>query len=127
MRWVVFNLLTLSALVSAEGCLIPFDCDDFSRRALYDLLDSIAEVRQDHNARLRVTGIVVNQFQPRANLPRRMVDELCDEGLPVLEPYISASIKVRESDEASRPLPFFARSHKLTAQFEELFDAIEAR
>jgi chromosome partitioning protein len=30
-----FNFYTLSALIAAQKCLIPFDCDDFSRRALY--------------------------------------------------------------------------------------------
>jgi chromosome partitioning protein len=121
-----FNVFTLSALIAADRCLIPFDCDDFSRRALYSLLDIVKEVREDHNSQLRISGIVVNQFQARANLPRRIVGELQDEGLPVLEPFLSSSVKVRESHEAARPLPFLARSHKLTGQFEELFDAVEA-
>ena len=29
------NFYTRSALIAADTCLIPFDCDDFSRRALY--------------------------------------------------------------------------------------------
>jgi chromosome partitioning protein len=115
-----FNFYTLSALIAARKCLIPFDCDDFSRRALYGLLDSVAEVRDDHNPRLEVAGIVVNQFQARARLPQRVVDELIEEGLPVLEPYITSSVKVRESHEAARPLPFLAARHKLTEQFEKL-------
>ena len=32
------NFYTRSALIAARGCLIPFDCDDFSRKALYTLL-----------------------------------------------------------------------------------------
>ncbi len=60
----------LSALVAAEQVLIPFDCDAFSRRALYGLLDVVEEVRQDHNPKLAVAGIVVNAFQPRAKLPQ---------------------------------------------------------
>jgi pilus assembly protein CpaE len=60
------------ALIAADGCLIPFDCDDFSRRALYGLIEAVAEIRSDHNPGLKVEGIVVNQFQPRANLPQRM-------------------------------------------------------
>ncbi len=115
-----FHFYTLSALIAARKCLIPFDCDDFSRRALYGLLDSVAEVREDHNPRIEVAGIVVNQFQPRARLPQRMVEELVEEGLPVLDPYITASVKVRESHEAARPLPYFAPRHKLTEQFEVL-------
>ncbi len=119
-----FNFYTLSALIAVDRCLIPFDCDDFSRRALYNLLENVDEVREDHNSKLEVAGIVVNQFQPRARLPQRVVDELVAEGLPVLEPYITSSIKIRESHEASKPLPYMARSHKLTAQFEELYAAI---
>jgi len=115
-----FHFYTLSALIAARKCLIPFDCDDFSRRALYGLLDAVAEVREDHNSGLQVAGIVINQYQARARLPRRVVEELIEEGLPVLEPYITSSVKVRESHEAARPLPYFAARHKLTEQFEGL-------
>src|SRR5204862_6016852 len=91
------NFYTRSALIAAEGCLVPFDCDDFSRRALYGLIETVEEIRADHNPALRIEGIVVNQFQPRANLPQRTVQELVDEGLPVLQPYLSASVKIKES------------------------------
>lgn len=119
-----FGFFTLSALIAAERCLVPFDCDDFSRRALYGLLETVDEVRADHNDGLRIGGIIVNQFQARANLPQRVVGELLDEHLPVLAPYLSASVKVRESHEAARPLPYYAPSHKLTDQYRELFTAV---
>ncbi|MFM9470049.1 ParA family protein, partial [Streptomyces scabiei] len=44
-----FNFYTLSALIAAERCLIPFDCDAFSRRALYTLLENVGETQSDHN------------------------------------------------------------------------------
>jgi chromosome partitioning protein len=47
------NFFTRSALISADTCLIPFDCDDFSRRALYTLMDSVREIQSDHNCSLR--------------------------------------------------------------------------
>jgi hypothetical protein len=50
----------------------------------------VQEIQADHNAGLKVEGIVVNQFQPRASLPQQLVQELIDEGLPVLQPYLSA-------------------------------------
>ena len=121
-----FNIFTLSALIAADRVLIPFDCDDFSRRALYNLLDTVDEVREDHNSGLKVAGIVINQFQERARLPRRVVDELREEGLPVLDPHISTSVKVKESHEASQPLPFLVPKHKLTGQFEDLYRAVES-
>ena len=33
-----------------NNCIIPFDCDDFSRRALYTLMENAAETRSDHNS-----------------------------------------------------------------------------
>ncbi|NBX22139.1 MAG: ParA family protein, partial [Betaproteobacteria bacterium] len=51
------NFYTRSALIAAQGCLIPFDCDDFSRRALYTLLENVQEIKADHNKNLEVEGI----------------------------------------------------------------------
>jgi chromosome partitioning protein len=120
-----FNFYTLSALIAADTCLIPFDCDDFSRRALYTLLENVAETRADHNPELEIEGIVINQFLSRANLPQRLVDELREEGLPVLETKLSSSIKMRESHELSRPLIHLAPRHKLTEEFVALFEELE--
>jgi cellulose biosynthesis protein BcsQ len=38
--------------MGASGCLIPFDCDEFSRKALYTLMENVEEIRADHNADL---------------------------------------------------------------------------
>ena len=53
------NFYTVSALIAADRVLIPFDCDDFSRQALYILLENVQEIRADHNPELQVKGIVV--------------------------------------------------------------------
>ena len=118
------NFYTRCALIAAEGCLIPFDCDDFSRRALYTLMDNVEEIKADHNPKLRVEGIIVNQFQPRANLPQRMVQELIDEGLPVLQPYLGASVRIRESHEHALPMIFLDPNHKLTLEYVALHDSL---
>ncbi|MDB5930020.1 MAG: cobyric acid synthase [Polaromonas sp.] len=111
------NFYTRSALIAARNCLIPFDCDDFSRQALYTLLDNVKEIQADHNSKLVVEGIVVNQFQPRAKLPQRIVGELIEEGLPVLQPYLPASVRIRESHEQSLPMIYLDPGHKLTQAF----------
>ncbi len=119
------NFYTRSALIAAEGCLIPFDCDDFSRRALYALLDNVQEIQADHNDALKVEGIVVNQFQPRAKLPPRVVQELVDEGLPVLQPYLGSSVKVKESHERALPMIHLEPRHPLSEAFAALHDALQ--
>jgi chromosome partitioning protein len=119
------NFYTRSALIAVERCLIPFDCDDFSRRALYTLLDNVKEIQQDHNDALHVEGIVINQFQPRASLPQRAVQELIDEGLAVREPYLGASVKVKESHERSCPLVYLAPRHKLALEYAALYAGLD--
>ncbi len=118
------NFYSRSALIAAERCLIPFDCDDFSRRALYQLLGTLQELRGDHNPGLQLEGIVVNQYQSRARLPAELVTQLRAEGLPVLDAFLSSSVKVRESHQQARPLIHLDPAHKLTREFEALYDRL---
>ncbi|WP_045224855.1 ParA family protein [Methyloterricola oryzae] len=113
----VLNFYSRSGLIAAHRCLVPFDCDAFSREALYNLLSTIAEIKADHNADLQMEGIVVNQFQGRANLPQQMVSQLVEEGHRVLDSKISPSVKVRESHSESKPLIHYVPDHRLTEEF----------
>jgi chromosome partitioning protein len=118
------NFYTRSALIAANRCLIPFDCDSFSRQAIYGLLQSTDEIRGDHNPYLTIEGIVVNQFQARASLPNQLVSELETEGLPVLPVKLSSSVKIRESHHSSRPMVFLDPRHKLSQEFHALYESL---
>ncbi len=78
----------------------------------------------DHNRGLRVEGIVVNQYQARARLPLQLVDELRAEGLPILEAFLSASIKIRESHHQALPMIYLDPRHKLSGEFSALYDQL---
>ena len=119
------HFYTRSALIAADACLIPFDCDEFARRALYTLMDNVAEIRADHNSGLEVEGIIVNQYQARATLPQQVVAELREEGLPVLSTLLSASVRIKESHQQAKPMIHLDKSHKLTQEFSALFDELE--
>jgi chromosome partitioning protein len=120
-----YNFFTQSALIAADGCLIPFDCDDFSRQALYTLMNNVAEIKADHNSALQIEGIVVNQFQQRARLPQRLVDELKAEGLPVLDSKLSSSVKIRESHDRCLPMIHLEPRHKLSQEFLALYEELQ--
>ncbi|MEM8490417.1 MAG: ParA family protein [Pseudomonadota bacterium] len=121
-----FNFYSKSALIAADRVLIPFDCDSFARQSLYALLDNIAELQEDHNEDLEVEGIVINQFNSQARLPTALVNELAEEGHPVLSTYLSSSVKMKESHYEHRPLVDLAPSHKLTQQYRELHADLES-
>ena len=120
-----FNFFTLSALIAADRVLIPFDCDVFSKRALQTLIENVIETQDDHNERLEIEGIVVNQFQAQARLPREVVQQLKNEGLPVLNSMLPSSILMKDSHHKNQPLIHLATDHKLTQAYQSLFNEIE--
>lgn len=119
------NFYSLSALIAADRCLIPFDCDNFSRQTLYAVLREIEEIQEDHNEKLILEGIIVNQLQSGTSLPLKLLEELRSEGLPLLPTYLMSSVKMRESHSACLPLIHLDPNHKLTRQFQALFDLLE--
>jgi chromosome partitioning protein len=122
-----FNFYSKSALIAADRVLVPFDCDSFARQSLYELMANIEELQEDHNPDLEVEGIVINQFNGQARLPGALVDELKEEGFPVIDSYLSSSVKMRESHHDMRPLIHLAPSHKLTQAYLALHDRLEGR
>jgi chromosome partitioning protein len=89
-------------------------------------MDNVAEIRADHNATLEVEGIIVNQFQARATLPQQVVQELRDEGLPVLNTMLSSSVKIKESHQQAKPMIYLDPKHKLSVEFLALHDELDA-
>lgn len=120
-----FNFFTLSALIAADRVLIPFDCDVFSHRALLTLLENIMETRQDHNDDLSVEGVIVNQFQAQAKLPREIVEQLKQDQLPVFNTMLPSSVLMKESHLKNLPLIHLSADHKLTQTYVQLFKEIE--
>lgn len=118
------NFFSQSALIAASRCLIPFDCDAFSKDAIFDVGKHIGDIQRDHNHSLIVEGIIVNQYVARANYPKKVVDELKADGLPILSTKISSSIKIRESHHESTPIIFLSPGHKLTQEYQALYDEI---
>ena len=118
------NFFTLSALIAADRCILPYDCDVFARDAMIDLMEELEEIIEDHNEDLIVEGVVVNQFQSRAKLPQQAVDELGRAKFKLMKPYISSSVKVKESHAQSTPLIFLEPRHKVTQEFMELYGSL---
>lgn len=120
------NFFSQSALIAASRCLIPFDCDAFSKDAIYEVGQHIGDIQSDHNHDLMVEGIVVNQYMARANYPKVVVNSLKEDGLPILSTKISTSVKIRESHHESTPMIFLSPGHKLTKEYQALYEEISA-
>ncbi len=121
------NFFTLSALIAADRCLLPYDCDVFARDAMIDLMDELEEIIEDHNPDLEIEGVVVNQFQARAKLPQQAISELENAQFDLIKPFISSSVKVKESHAKHTPLIFLDAKHKVTLEFQELYNSLSKK
>jgi chromosome partitioning protein len=70
------DLLTLNALVAADGVLIPMQAEYFALEGVSELLDTIERIRAELNPALVVEGVVITMFDERTNLAQQVAEEL---------------------------------------------------
>src|SRR5579875_2828690 len=62
------GLLTINALVAADGVLIPIQCEYLALEGLTHLLNTIEIVKSKLNPTLYIAGVVLTMFDPRTRL-----------------------------------------------------------
>jgi chromosome partitioning protein len=120
------NFFSRSAMIASDRVVVPFDCDTFSKQALYQLTETVEEIKADHNPDLILEAIVPNQVPARAKLPQQLIAELKADSLPVSSTTLSSSVVMRESHEKAKPLVYLSPKHRLTQEFEALFQELES-
>jgi chromosome partitioning protein len=62
------GLLTLNALVSADGVLVPLQCEFYALEGITALMRTIEAVRRQLNPTIRLYGIVLTMFDRRNSI-----------------------------------------------------------
>ena len=70
------DLLTLNALVAADGVLIPMQAEYFALEGVSELLDTVERIKVGLNPVLGVDGVVLTMFDDRTNLAQQVAEEL---------------------------------------------------
>jgi chromosome partitioning protein len=70
------NLMTLNALVAAEGVIIPVQPEFFSLEGIVKIRETIADVQARWNPALKILGIVVTQVNSRRKLTTEVIGAL---------------------------------------------------
>jgi len=72
------NMLTVNALVAANGVMIPMQCEYYALEGLSSLLDTIEQIRVNVSPQIRVEGLLRTMYDPRNNLSNDVSAELVE-------------------------------------------------
>lgn len=70
------NMLTVNALVAADGIIIPMQCEYYALEGLSALLETVEGVRHRANPGLRIEGLLRTMYDPRSSLTRDVSRQL---------------------------------------------------
>lgn len=105
------NLLTINAMVAAHSILVPLQCEFFALEGLSQLMLSIRQVRNSHNADLRIQGIVLTMYDGRNNLSRQVEEDVRENlGQLVFETKVPRNVRLSEAP--SYAIPALIYDHK---------------
>ena len=99
------GLLTLNALVAADGVLVPLQCEYYALEGLSELLGTVERVRAAYNPGLVVDGILLTMYDARNNLSRQVEDEVRGH-FPdlVFSTVIPRNVRLSESPSFGKPV-----------------------
>ena len=103
------GLLTVNALVAADGVIIPVQCEYLPLEGLTQLLHTIQLVRQTLNPDLVIRGLVLTMYDSRTNLARQVVTEVRQHfaGL-ALDSIIPRNVRLSEAPSYGEPITSYA-------------------
>ena len=99
------NMLTLNALVAADGILIPMQCEYFALEGLSALSDTITAIAGSLNPRLGIEGIVRTMYDPRNKLTEEVSDQLKQHfGEALYRTVIPRNVRLAEAPSYGLPV-----------------------
>lgn len=121
------GLLTVNALVAADGVIIPVQTQFYALKGVAALLKMVRTVQSRLNPRLRVVGILPTFYDTRTILAREMLDSLHDLGdHTVFHTVIRQWVKLGEAPTAGIPITRYDARSDAAKSFLELAREVAA-
>lgn len=107
------NMLTVNALVAANGVVIPMQCEYYALEGLSSLLDTIDQIRISVNPHIRLEGLLRTMYDPRNNLANDVSAELIQHfGDRVYRTVIPRNIRLAEAPSYGQPIMQYDRNSR---------------
>ena len=99
------NMLTLNALVASDGVIVPIQCEYYALEGLSALIDSVGQIKEMINPKLRLEGLLRTMHDPRNNLSNEVSADLVENfGDQVYRTIIPRNIRLAEAPSHGLPI-----------------------
>lgn len=99
------GLLTVNALVAADGVLVPIQCEYFALEGVSELLSTVDRVREALNPGLKIAGILATMWDERTNLGRQVLNDIrAFFGEQAFETVVPRNVRLGEAPSFGKPI-----------------------
>ena len=99
------NMLTINALVSAQGVLIPMQCEYYALEGLSALVETIQAISSTFNPELEIEGILRTMYDPRNRLTTEVSGQLYTYfGDKVYRTVVPRNVRLAEAPSYGMPV-----------------------
>ncbi len=99
------NMLTVNAMVAAEGVIIPMQCEYYALEGLTALMETINGIASSLNPDLHIEGLLRTMYDPRNSLTtevsRELIHHFSDK---VYRTVIPRNVRLAEAPSFGRPV-----------------------
>jgi chromosome partitioning protein len=102
------DLLTLNALVAADGLLVPLQAEYFALEGISELIGTLDRVAQAFNPELGLEGVLLTMYDDRTNLSQQVTQNLQEFfGEKLLRTTIPRNIRLAEAPSHGLPVALY--------------------
>jgi len=102
------DLLTLNALVAADGLLVPMQAEYFALEGISELMQTLDRVSQAFNPTLALEGVLLTMYDDRTNLSQQVTENLRGFfGEKLLKTTIPRNIRLAEAPSHGKPVQLY--------------------
>lgn len=99
------NILTVNAMVAADGVVVPLQSEFFALEGLSQLMLTIRDIRETANKNLRIEGVALTMYDKRNNLSQQVeADARENLGDLVFKTVIPRNVRLSEAPSFAAPV-----------------------
>lgn len=115
------GLMTINALAASDDIVIPIKAEIYALHGFAKLEDTITKAKEYYNPALRVAGLLVTMYNPRAILYRSLYEDLQRQAerlqTHVYRAYIRQGVAIGEAQAMQQPINEYAPKSNPAADY----------